>query len=244
MRYFGYALGCLFVTLIASAQAREEAVFGTAELDRWMNTYYLEPKPEEVPRALRTIDTTDAFKRENAHAPLAGFFMEIFASNPERIAGWIAPYLRGPRQEFLYSALWFADSPQSRAALRRLAEYSPPEQAKQITELLALDPPDIGSSEDTSAGDLDFLWGRYAASGKELPVIRIIRQTRRLKGPDRQGMAVGAAARVSLTSVAITHERVRIIIEDQATRGDPEDRQVLRELLEKLGPRNSPAPTP
>ena len=116
MKRFFFVWAALAV--LACANAKEQA--SPDQLEQWMTYYYLAPKPNEVPEALRAVAAKGLFENDDAQAPLTGFFTEVFRANPSKLEQWVSPYAGVPKRHILYSALWMANTKQSRAALEQL----------------------------------------------------------------------------------------------------------------------------
>lgn len=58
------------------------------ELDRFVSHYYRHPQPAEVERAIEGVGVAGGEFLRGRDYMFVGFFAEVFASNPERVAGW------------------------------------------------------------------------------------------------------------------------------------------------------------
>ncbi len=223
----------LFIATAAIASAQE--IPELSNLEEWTTYYYLHPKPEEVARALKTIDSKGYFGNQDVQAPLSGFFAEIFRANPEQIEAWVTPYRGRPGLHILYSALWVADSSQSKAALKAFAEAATPDEAGMISSLLTSPPPNIESTDINSPAVLDYLWGRFMASGSEACVLRVIDQMKLANTKGNIGvMLIGGAAQWSIAANSRQHEKVQAIVKARAATADPTTRKMLKEILRKI----------
>ncbi len=211
---------------VAADRARPE------ELDKWMANYYAGPRPDEVATALRAVENQGLFENDDVQAPLSGFFAEIFRNNPNRIAEWIKPYRGVPNRHIIYSALWMADSVESKAALESLAKAASPEEAKRLRELISSSPPTVASMKIDSPASLDYLWGSFVASGSGVPVLRVIDQMKRAntRGNINETL-IGEAAQWSVSANARQHSIVLQIVTAKAKTADPETKKILREIL-------------
>jgi len=222
-----FALVLLLVSH-ASAQGGHEI----QDLERWMAYYYLNPQPDNVALALQTIKSKGFFENNDVQAPLSGFFSEVFSAHPEKINTWIEPYIGIPKRHILYSALWTSNTTQSRAALERMAKAVSPEEAKQIRSLLASSPPTVDSMLINSPAALDYLWGRFMASGSVAPVNRIIDQMKLVNSKGNiEAMLIGGAAQWSVSANARQHKKVLEIVKARAGAADPQTKKLLNEIL-------------
>jgi hypothetical protein len=222
------AVIALLATTIGIAKDRASP----EHLEEWLSHYYVEPHPEEVPSALRAITEQGLFEKDSVQAPLSGFFTEVFRANPDKIAAWIKPYLGVPNRHIIYSALWIANSEQSRAALESLAGAAKPEEAKRLRGLLSSPPPTIASMEIDSPASLDYLWGAFMATGADAPVVRVIDQMKRANTKGNVGeMLIGGAAEWSVSANARQHTKVLQIVRAKSEVSDSETKASLREIL-------------
>jgi hypothetical protein len=219
--------------VISAASAKDRAP--PEQLDKWLTYYYLDPHPDEVPAALRVIAQQGLFEKDDAQAPLSGFFAEVFRANPDKIAEWIKPYLGVPDRHIIYSALWMANSEQSKTALDSLAKAAKPEEAKRLRKLASTPPPSITSMQIDSPGSLDYLWGSFMATGAEVPVARIIDQVKRAnaKGNISETL-IGGAAEWSVSANARQHAKVLEIVRAKAEISDAETKAALHEIITSI----------
>lgn len=205
------------------------------QLEEWMTYYYLHPHPDEVADALKAISAQGLFDNGDAQAPLSGFFAEVFKANPTKLEEWVKPYVGIPNRGILYSALWMANSKESKAALEQLAKGAAPDEAKNLRELIASPPPAVESMAIESPASLDYLWGCFMATGSEAPVLRIIDQFKLadIKG-DIAAKAIGGTAKWSVAANARQHEKVLTIVRARAETADPETKAQLQEILARI----------
>ena len=206
----------------------------------WLTYYYLNPEPDKISLALKEITARGYFENDDAHAPLSGFFTEVFIANPQRIDAWVKPYVGVSKRHILYSALWASNSPQGRAALEQMAKAESPEEAKKIRALLASPPPTLESISISSPAALDYMWGRFMASGSAAPVNRIIDQ---MKFADSKGnveaMLIGGAARWSVSANSRQHKKVLEIVKARSKTADPRTKKLLNEILADINVENT-----
>ena len=225
-------LGSFAITLLLLSNAFAQGNREMQNLDEWTTYYYLNPEPDKIVLALKEITARGYFENDNVQAPLSGFFSEVFLANPERINTWVEPYIGIPKRHILYSALWASNSTQSRVALERMAKAVSPEEAKKILSLLASPPPTIESMSINSPSALDYLWGRFMASGSAAPVNRIIDQ---MKLTDSKGnveaMLIGGAAQWSVSANDRQHKKVLEIVKARTVTADSQTKKLLNEIL-------------
>ena len=130
--------------------------------------------------------------------------------------------------------IWYSGAPDSLPMLQRIGERYPV-QAESVRKFRAEPPVRMTpSNADGGLTHLDGLWGYFMATGDEAPVIRVIETLKwaSIRGDIRK-LAVGGAARWSLTSNAVQHSRVLEICKAQVPLQPPAVASVLREVIAK-----------
>ena len=200
-----------------------------------MAYYYLDPHPEEVAAALVGVTAQGFFENDSVQAPLSGFFTQVFRANPAKVGEWVKPYVGIPKRHILYSALWMANSKESKAALEQMAKGASPEEAKTLRELISSAPPTVETMVIDKPASLDYLWGSFLASGSEKPVLRIIDRLRLVNTKGDTGMMmIGSSAQWSVSANARQHEKVLKILRASAETADPETKTVLKKILDGI----------
>jgi len=201
-------------------------------VEAWVTSYYLAPKPDEVADALAVLAAKGLLDTGQAEAPLSGFFAEVFRANPGRVDQWVQPYIGVPKRYVLYTALWVANTGESQFALRRMADMAPMEEGAALRVLRSSPPPAIETISIDRPAMLDFLWGSFWATGSEVPVLRIIDQMKLAnRSGDATAVLIGTTAQSSLSVAAKQHAKVLAIIKERATTADPETRAKLDEII-------------
>ena len=221
------------LALLTGAGMQEHA--SPAQLDDWMAHYYLNPQPDRVAEALREVEKQGLFDNDNVQAPPSGFFAEVFRANPARVADWVKPYRGIPDRHIIYSALWMANSKETKAALETLAKAATPEEGKRLQALALSDPPTTQSMSIDSPASLDYLWGAFMASGSEAPVLRIIGQMKRAnaKGYIAETL-IGGAAQWSVSANARQHQKVHSIVVASVATSDAETKELLKGIIASI----------
>lgn len=228
------------ISLFLLSNAFAQSDQGMQNLEEWTTYYYNNPEPDKIAPVLKVITDRGYFENDNAQAPLTGFFTEVFIANPERISAWVKPYIGIPKRHILYSALWMCDSAQCRAVLEQMAKAESPEEAKKISALLASPPPTIESMSINNPAALDYLWGRFMASGSAAPVERIIDQMKLAGSKENvEAMLIGGAAQWSVLANARQHKKVLEIVKNRRNNADPQTKALLNEILASINAENT-----
>lgn len=205
-----YALGALHMVLgaltgIATAQP-VTTVKTFQELNVFLHSYYLQPRPDLVADAIRALSSSAVLSDETTVPPIAGFFSEVFAANPEKLAEW--------------QTLIEEQDERAKNALNLALSISQAGGALQI--------------KDMSASANDLFWGAFFASGKPEYVLKLVDQLKYYDERDDAGLfAAGAAAKWSLASNARQHEKVRSILEGARVTSQGRMRDLIEEVLRK-----------
>ncbi|HTN48656.1 MAG TPA: hypothetical protein VMK32_04420 [Burkholderiaceae bacterium] len=218
------------LTLAAAGAGGRERV-SAQNVDAWVGSYYMAPRPDDVADALAALAARGLLDSSQAEASLSGFFAEVFRANPGRVEGWIQPYVGVPRRYVIYTALWMAHSRESMAALQRISDMAPMEEGAALRVLRGTLPPSVESIPIESPATLDFLWGSFYASGSEVPVLRIIDQMKLAsRRGDPSAVLIGETAQRSIAANARQHDKVLAIVKERARVADPETRARLEEI--------------
>jgi hypothetical protein len=106
------------------------------------------------------------------------------------------------------------------------------DERQQLSSLIATAPPTVESMDIDGPAALDYLWGRFMASGSETPVNRIIDQ---MKLVGTRGnvklLLIGGAAQWSVAANARQHKRVLAIVKARAERAYPVTREILSKVV-------------
>ena len=228
-----YVFACFVLFAFSCAGAKDRVP--PEELEQWMTYYYVQPQLNKIGAALKALTAKGFFENDDVQAPLSGFFTEVFRANPGRIEGWVKPYIGIPNRHILYSALWMANSKQSRAAIEHMANSASSEEATRLRSLLSSDPPTVTAMSIDSPASLDYLWGCFMASGSEAPVLRIIDQMKLSKTKGNvNAILIGGAAQWSVSANARQHKKVLRIVKERVKTADAETKMLLEEILEDM----------
>ncbi len=191
----------------------------------WLETYYLDPHPAELPQAIRQLSAEGYFDRP-ANVPVAiGFISTVFAQNPKDVDGWL-PQLNGlplKHQRLIAAALWQAGHRLGAELLPLLGQFS--RNASQLANLASAPCPQILDTPVLSSSSMNLQWGAFLASGNEKHLLAIFDAI----GLDRPGL--DASARMALAQHAVDHPRVLEICRVQLERQPDEVQSVLRAAL-------------
>lgn len=228
-------LSLLAVALMGSHAAQAADDFADSDvLARWITYYYLEPKPDQVADAIHAA-SSKGFIREGKKAPSFFGFVAGVISNNHSMAEAIAEGLTSlPEvdQQVLILGVWYSTYEDGKPLLERLSK-SMPNSGAVIDQLLASGRPSLLELPlEQGPWVLDALWGNFMATGDDAPVIKIISALPwiNVRG-DTSRLMVGGAARWSLISNAIQHERVLAICRDALMSQPEEVAEVLREVI-------------
>lgn len=127
------------------------------EENRWMKSFYR--TDATAPFAAFWKKTVDErrLENENAIAPTVSFASQVLRRHPELLKGRLDDLSNAPGAQLphLLDILWLSDTPEAREILRTSGH----------AEYLERKPPAIAATRIKTAGDLDFCWGWYFATG-------------------------------------------------------------------------------
>jgi hypothetical protein len=241
----------LIFAVFALALATQAAVgrsFSREELGAWMQRYYAAPAPADIADAIASMREGQLLAQHKTAPPAVGFLSAVFARHPDRITSWLGD-LSGfseAEQRSLMQAIWLSGTPQSRTVLAALG----PEKlvATFKRDLSQVAPPVADLIVVRSPSDLDFLWGRFFASGGVEPVRTIIaalalQNVKRETSPGKFEALpplTGAAAQWSLTANAIQDDRVLEICRAELAAATGDVLELLKAVVAKAEDRRKP----
>jgi len=147
----------------------------------------------------------------NATAPIFGFISGVFEDNPERVTEWINKLgsLKGEHLGVVVLGLWYANLPESKTLVYSILDKHETLNTEYSFLRKGSPMPVDKIPLEQGAWVLDSLWGKFMATGNKEPVERIMEALPwvDIKG-DVNRLLIGGAARWSLTSNAVQHDRV------------------------------------
>lgn len=221
--------------LVCSPAISADEHFADAEaLGRWITYYYSNPEPQHVVEAIRAASSQGFMKNGKKTPPFIGFIAGVISENPlmaEPLAERLAT-LPEVDQPVVILGIWYSTYPDAKPLLEHLSKLMPSHRT-MIDHLLANGRPGILELPlEQGPWVLDTLWGYFLATGDDAPVIRIISALPWVKvRGDVSRLMVGGAARWSLISNAIQHERVMAVCRKEEASQIEEVKEVLRDII-------------
>lgn len=213
--------------VLAAALLAASSIAARAEVSAqaWLESYYLNPQPEQLGQAVQSLSRQGYFEKPGHTAIAIGFLSTVFAQNPQRVEGWLSEFNGLPlhHHRLIASALWQAGHPMGAPLLRRLAERSAV--AGQVHQLAAKPSVPVADTPVLSPSSMNLQWGAFLATGNERHVVAILDGI----GADRP--ALSTAARYALAQNAVAHARVMEICQAQLSKQPNEVQSVLRAAL-------------
>jgi hypothetical protein len=207
-----------------------------------MMDFYRQPDPRQILEFIKSMSEKRILDDPFTIPPMQGFLAVLFQSYPTNVAEWSAAIMALPRhhQMPLWDAVWLANTPEARNALRRAQESGLMDVNR---EALGKVPPSLRELEVLTASDLDLLWGAFFGSGDTGYVARIVtvldwdlKQLEALGRVDKLG--VSAAAKWGLASNARQHEVVLRFCQEQLLVASEPRASHLREVVRKATARH------
>jgi hypothetical protein len=215
----------LRISLAAFALASSAALRAEVSAQAWLESYYLNPQPAELPRAVERLSRDGYLARGENVAVAIGFLGAVFAQHPARVDGWLQSlsHLPARDQRLLAAAVWQSGHPIGNTILRTHAANSPVR--AEVERLASLPPQVIAETSVQSPSSMRLRWGAFLATGHERHIVAI------LDGFGLENPRLHSAARMALAQNAATHPRVLEICRTQIDRQPEEIRGELRAAL-------------
>ena len=207
-----------------------------ADVGRFLDTYYMQPRPAWVVSAFKIMSQGDLLDQAPARAPLIVFIAMTTCQSTEPIAGLVRLARQLPTQQagIIIAGLWMADTKPTRTALQQLqtdAGNSQGKSAESIRQLLQTDPPDLSKIAIDSPAVLDMLWAWFLATGDTVPLQRIISVLSwSLDSSKVERYVIGHAAQQSLAINAVQHPAVLRYCE-RTIQGQPDKTQRVLQIV-------------
>lgn len=232
IRALMFFVGC--VAAVWTPPAVSQAFTSEQQVGEWMTYYYRKPEPTRVVDAVRFMSAAGYLKNDKAAPPIIGFLAGVLGARLDRARELATELLFLPESEqpVLVLGIWYSGLADAKPILRELLP-SLPTQKGHIEHLLANNAPRVTElPQEQGPWVLDALWGFFMATGSEEPVNRIIAVLPwvEVRG-DIPRLMVGGAARWSLTSNAVQHDRVLEICKSQLAVQRAEVTVVLKEVI-------------
>ncbi len=188
----------------------------------WLESYYLNPQPAELGRAVQRLSHDGYFDQSGHVAISIGFLATVFAQNPQRVDGWLMEFNGLPlkHQKIIASALWQAGQPLGAEMLKNLGEFAANRDA--VLRLANTPPVAIDDTPVLSTSSMNLHWGAFLATGDQRHILAVLDAI----GTNRPGL--DTAARVALAQEAAEHPRVMEICRAQLDRQPRDVQQILR----------------
>ena len=205
------------LALGASVAARADS-----QAQAWIETYYANPRPEQLSVNLHSLSRSGWFEQTGHVATGIGFLSTVFTQNPERVMGWLNDLSDLPlaHRRLVAASLWQAGHPYGAELLRRLSTHSTVQ--NEVLALASRKSATVAQTPVLSPTSMNLQWGAFLASGNEQHVVAILDAM----GTDRPGLDI--AARQSLAENAAAHPRVLEICRVQLDRQPESVRSEIR----------------
>jgi hypothetical protein len=222
----------LFVTLTGTVNAGFQS---QDDVSKWLTYYYLKPDPTSIPDAIEYMSRTSLLDEKNLIAPIFGFLAGGFKDNPDQTAAWVdrLGVIKESHLRVVVLGLWYANLPDSKNRVYAILDKHP-SLKKEFGYLYQGSPMPVEEIPlEQGPWVLDALWGNFMATGSKTPVLRIAMALPWIdvKG-DINRLLVGGAARWSLTSNAVQHQRVMQICEAEVGKQPKKIAKKLREVID------------
>jgi len=207
--------------IVASAITARAEVSGQA----WLETYYLNPQPAQIPGAIAKLSREGYFDRAENTAVAIGFLSTVFSENPTKVESWLRDMndLPAKHQRLLAAALWQAGHPLGSELLAKLGQQSPVR--NEVMRLAEMPSQPINVTPVRSPSSMRLQWGAFLASGEERYIVSI------LDAFGSNEPSLHSAARMALAQNAAAHPRVMEICRVQLDRQPEEIRSELRAAM-------------
>ena len=166
----------LFFAVSAPAHAYDARFSSPDRLLQWINDYRKDPQPHDVPAAVKAMHTLGLFKKQEDAGLLIGFIAGVLGSNQSKADRLVARMFPMPPKEqgIIIRAIAYSGIPEWPRLMSRF-ENRMPLRKPLINDYISGKEKTLDELKlDDGAFVIDALWGYYAATGYNAPVVRII----------------------------------------------------------------------
>ena len=195
---------CLITSLPVLVTAQATTIRNPVDIDTFMKSYRLHPKPDLIPGFIQLIHTMEPAQKTIATHSIVGFFSEIFLANPSHVPEWLQSLP--------------TDDEQLKGIVNRAVDLS---KAGGVL------------SESGHSGFLnDEYWGAFFATGNSRFIGQLVEQLSYCdERNDLDLFLAGVTAKWSLASAAQSDPAVRLILQDPNRKDTPEIKRQIADLL-------------
>ncbi|MDZ4814963.1 MAG: hypothetical protein SGI71_01700 [Verrucomicrobiota bacterium] len=232
------------------AKNLEPAVYEVLKILEWTSFYYQKPQPDLTVKMIKNMSSKGLFSNPASHPGILGFFSQLFALNGDKIKFWFGELngLPADDRKILWLALWYANTPETKALLTSLSAQADPETRTGIEALLKNPAPALMTMDIKSPASMEILWGAFYATGDERYVLRVMTflpfQAEQ-ESPEK--FALGQASYISLSGNTVKHPAVAGVVARELVKRDKTWQPFLRAVLdgaEELRAANRPSSVP
>lgn len=197
-------------------------------LQLWLSDYYLRHDHDQLPRYLQQMNANGMLALPASQAALSAFLARVFADDRKATRKLLRRFHSDHQatRTIIY-ALWLGGmAPEARAMARRNGWSA------AASEELALPAPDLKQLKISSPALVDVFWAAWYGSGDPAFLQALFEASLQQAGSKQAATATQLAARWSLRSNVLQHQRVREFLQQQQSL-DPENWPQAQLLLQQ-----------
>ena len=207
------------------------AITTNDQVSEWITYYYEHPRPDLAKSALLFCATEGYFASQKVETPSVYFvFEEVLRANPSLKNDYLAVGLEGAGdvKRVIAFAIWVSGL----ATAADLDSLSNKDTKSYLAELKKQAPPDLLTTQQISPTLLDAFWAAFFVTGDERYVERVAAYVPWIEqGKDPVKLLIGGAARWSLTSNAIQHQKVMAAVKRLARQASGQKKELLDQVV-------------
>jgi hypothetical protein len=225
----------LFILTFSSCCLGQTRKFSFKEFDRWMMNYYKQPERGDLFNAFEFGIHNKKIAKAGNRTMVIGFFSSALRNDTLMQQAFYQQLKQTDDDNFIYGfgyTLWLIHTDHS---IKLLDEFLKPDRMEvyqgEFKKLNKQKFTDLWSDRITSPEHLDLLWADFFATGNERSIKKIISNLSELDSKDPYELATAGSAQWSLTSNAISHDKVLQICKAEQQSADQEFRAPLNEIV-------------
>jgi hypothetical protein len=208
------------------------------DFSKWVTYYYIQPEPKKLQAALKFYTGSPIFDKTNTRMPTAVFFASILRNNNglmEEVYKEVSSRGSVNAKAMLLKILWLVNNTESKQFIDKAKiGWAASQLSDDFKAISITSAPDISNGEINDPGQLDMFWAAFMATGDRLAIKKIISALRLLKSNNGLDIAIGGAAKWSLTSSAIQHQRVYEICKEELNSAEGQTKIILQDIVAEV----------
>jgi hypothetical protein len=205
------------------------------DFSNWMSNYYKNPEPKYLFDAFKYGSSSREIADFGSRSTVTTFFAACLRNDTTQQSFFLSQLNETINEDFIYGfglTLWLIHTEHSGKLWQKFVQLDQIKKYQKEFAMIANSKyRDIWTDSINAAEQLDLLWADFFATGNERSIQRIISVLKNIKSTDNNTMMIASAAKWSLTSNAISHDKVLSICKTQELTADKDIKEALEQVI-------------